>query len=265
MGTTLKWRLQAFGHRNMQLEGVIMMNKKIHKFWDFLSESETERTLRIDGVIAEESWLDDDVTPKMFKSELEEGSGNITLWLNFPGGCVFAASQIYNMLRDYEGKVTVKVDGIAASAASVVAMAGDEVLMSPVSLMMIHDPSTVAIGDTEEMQKAISMLAEIKEAIINAYHSKSGLSRKKIADMMTAETWINSKKAVELGFADKILFDDDDQEDESESLIFSRAAVTNKVLEKLKPKQKAQNSKPENLVKQNIEPLYQRLNLLQRG
>jgi len=238
------------------------MSKKIYKFWNFSEESETERILRIDGVIAEESWLDDDVTPKQFKSDLESGAGDITVWLNSPGGCVFAASQIYNMLRDYDGKVIVKIDGIAASAASVIAMAGDEILMSPVSLLMIHDPVTIAIGDTEEMEKAIAMLSEIKESIINAYQTKSGLSRKKIADMMTAETWINSKKAVELGFADKILFED--QEDESESFVFSRMAVTNKVLEKLKPKQKLQNSKPE-CPAQNIELLYKRLNLLKRG
>jgi len=241
-----------------------MMNKKIHKFWDFV-EHENERILRINGVIAEDSWYEDDVTPKQFKSELDAENGDITVIINSVGGDVFASGQIYNMLRDYDGKVTVKIDSIAASAASIIAMAGDEVLMSPISLLMIHNPLTVAIGDTEEMKKAISMLDEIKEAIVNAYVAKSGLSRKKISEMMSAETWINAKKAVELGFADKILFDDDDQEDESESLIFSRAAVTNKFLEKLKPKQKAQNSKPENSAKQNIESLYQRLNLLKRG
>lgn len=222
------------------------------RWWNFSSD-ENERVLRINGVIAEESWLDDDVTPKQFKSDLDSGNGDITVWVNSPGGDVFASSQIYNMLRDYSGKVTVKIDGLAASAASVIAMAGDEILMSPVSLLMIHDPMTVAIGDTEEMQKAISMLSEIKEAIINAYQTKSGLSRKKISDMMTAETWINSKKAVELGFADGILFEDETYE--SESLIYSRMSVTNKVLEKLKTKEKPQKT-------QNIKLLYQRLALL---
>ncbi len=236
------------------------MVKKINHFWNFSEESETERILRIDGVIAEESWLEDDITPKQFKADLESESSDITVWLNSPGGCVFAASQIYNMFKDYARKVTIKVDGIAASAASVIAMAGDEILMSPVSLLMLHDPSTIAIGNSEEMQKAISMLSEIKEAIINAYQEKSGLSRKKIADMMSAETWINAKKAVELGLADKILFEDENKENTSESLIFSRMAVTNKVLEKLKPKK----SNPESPV-QNIKPLYQRLNLLKRG
>lgn len=107
-----------------------------------------ERTLFLNGTIAEDSWFDDDVTPKMFKEELMDGSGNITVWINSPGGDCVAAAQIYNMLREYKGDVTVKIDGIAASAASVIAMAGDKVLISPVSMMMIHNPMTVAFGDS---------------------------------------------------------------------------------------------------------------------
>ena len=97
------------------------------------------------------------------------GSGDITVWINSPGGDCVAAAQIYNMLMDYPGNVTVKIDGIAASAASVIAMAGTRVLVSPVSMMMIHNPATVAFGDIAEMEKAISMLSEVKESIIIAY------------------------------------------------------------------------------------------------
>ena len=138
------------------------------KFWNWV-KNEAGRTLFLDGVIAEETWFGDEVTPKKFKDELMSGSGDITIWINSPGGDVFAASQIYNLLMDYKGKVTVKIDGLAASAASVIAMAGEEVLMSPVSMMMIHNPMTIAFGDTEDMERAISMLSEVKECIINAY------------------------------------------------------------------------------------------------
>lgn len=131
-----------------------------------------ERTLFLNGIIAEDSWFDDDVTPQMFKEELMDGNGNITVWINSPGGDCVAAAQIYNMLREYEGKVTVKIDGIAASAASVIAMAGDTVLMSPVSMMMIHNPMTIAFGDSGEMQRAIDMLKSVKDSIINAYELK---------------------------------------------------------------------------------------------
>ena len=134
------------------------------------------------------------------------GSGDITVWINSPGGDCVAAAQIYNMLMDYKGNVTVKIDGIAASAASVIAMAGTKVLMSPTALMMIHNPLTVAIGDSEEMQKAIDMLSEVKESILNAYEIKTNLSRAKLSHLMDAETWMNANKAVELGFADDILF-----------------------------------------------------------
>jgi ATP-dependent Clp protease protease subunit len=180
--------------------------KPVRRFWNWIQNDDGSRTLYIDGPIAEESWLGDEVTPKQFKSELLSGEGDITIWINSPGGDIFAANQIYNMLMDYKGKVTVKIDGIAASAASVIAMAGGDVFMSPVSMMMIHNPMTIAIGDTEEMEKAIAMLEEIKESIINAYELKTGLSRAKISHLMDAESWFNARKAVELGFADGILF-----------------------------------------------------------
>ena len=148
----------------------------------------------------------DEVTPALFRDELSKVSGNLTVWLNSPGGDVFAASQIYSMLKNHKGKVTVKIDGIAASAASVVAMAGDETLIAPTAMMMIHDPSTVAMGNKADMEKAIELLEEVKESIINAYETKSHLSRNKIAKMMSDETWLNAKKAHEMGFVDGILF-----------------------------------------------------------
>lgn len=143
----------------------------------------------------------------MFRDELNAGEGDVTVWINSPGGNVFAAAEIYTMLKDYKGSITVKIDAIAASAASVVAMAGDVVQMSPVAMLMIHDPSTVAMGNTKDMEKAIEVLNEVKESIINAYASKSGLSHARIANFMSNETWMNAKKAVELGFADEVLFE----------------------------------------------------------
>ena len=160
----------------------------MNKFWNWKNrkvrndaeEETTERILELRGTIAEESWYADDVTPKMFKDELLSGSGDITVYINSPGGDCVAAAQIYNMLSEYPGKVTVKIDAIAASAASVIAMAGDTVLMSPTGILMIHNPATIAFGDHNEMLKAIDMLAEVKESIINAYQMKTGLSRAKL-------------------------------------------------------------------------------------
>ena len=187
----------------------------MNKFWKWVrnkapdpdnpDETIEERTLFLDGTIASESWFDDDVTPALFKSELSAGKGDITVWINSPGGDCFAAAQIYNMLRDYAGKVTVKIDGIAASAASVIAMAGDAVLVSPVSMIMIHNPATIAMGDHNEMQKAIEMLDSVKDSIINAYALKTGLSHNKLAELMENETWMDAREAVKLKFADDVI------------------------------------------------------------
>ena len=207
-----------------------------------------------------------------------------------------AAAQIYNMLSSYKGRVTVKIDGIAASAASVIAMAGDTVLVSPVSMLMIHNPATIAWGDHAEMQKAIDMLSEVKESIINAYVLKTGLSRPKLSHLMDAETWMDANKAVELGFADEIMMrakaepeedggdaSEEDEEEEKEkkfppapsSMLFSSRAANNALLNKLaakyggeKPKAdiqaQAQIPAPEAETGRSVDALMERLNLLKR-
>ena len=221
-----------------------------------------ERVLHLNGTIAEESWFDDDITPQLFKDELFAGDGDITVWINSPGGDCVAAAQIYNMLMDYKGNVTIKIDGIAASAASVIAMAGTKVLMSPVSMLMIHNPITVAMGDAGEMEKAIEMLGSVKDSIINAYEIKTGLSRAKISHLMDAETWMDANKAVELGFADDILSrhsaavptheqpeedeDDDDPDEPKEkpkAMMFSRKQVNTTLMNKLQHRMAAQAAK----------------------
>ncbi len=186
------------------------------KFWNFIRNDAGERILRLEGPIDEDSFWGDEVTPRMFREELDAEEGDVTVWICSPGGNVFAAAEIYTMLCDHKGKITVKIDSIAASAASVVAMAGDHVLMSPVAMLMIHDPMTIAMGNSKDMEKAIATLNEVKASIINAYQRKTGLSRNKISQLMENETWMNAKKAVELGFADEILFDEKPEPDKKQ-------------------------------------------------
>ena len=177
------------------------------KFWNFVKNEDTDKTeLLFNGPISEDTWFGDEVTPALFRDELSKVKGDLTVWLNSPGGDVFAASQIYTMLRNHKGKVTVKINALAASAASVVAMAGDETLIAPTAMLMIHDPACYAAGNKADMEKAIELLEEVKESIINAYEEKCHLSRAKIAKMMSEETWLNAKKALQLGFVDGILF-----------------------------------------------------------
>ena len=240
------------------------------KFWKWTNQAQTEtnpaqRTLHLNGTIAEESWFDDDVTPQLFKEELLAGSGDITVWINSPGGDCVAAAQIYNMLVEYPGKVTVKIDGIAASAASVIAMAGTKVLMSPVSMMMIHNPMTVAYGDSTEMQKAIEMLGSVKDSIINAYEIKTGLSRAKLSHLMDAETWMDATKAVELGFADGIMKrpgEAEDQETPTVSMLYSKANVVNSLMDKIAHKCAIDPKPAEPTNKQRADDLLDRLNLI---
>ena len=251
-----------------------MKTKK--RFWEWKNQADegSERVLELYGTIAETSWFDDDVTPQMFHDELFAGKGPVTVWLNSPGGDCIAASQIYTMLMDYQDDVTIKIDGIAASAASVIAMAGTKVLMAPTALMMIHNPATMAFGDHEDMQKAIDMLNEVKESIINAYEIRTGLSRTKLSHLMDEETWMNANKAIELGFADDTL-KDEKLTAEIPAYAFSGKAVqqalVNKITAKAKPKPPAQPeptakhtppAKPEASTGRSVDELMERLNLL---
>lgn len=219
-----------------------MKTKK--RFWEWKNQADegSERVLELYGTIAETSWFDDDVTPQMFHDELFAGKGPVTVWLNSPGGDCIAASQIYTMLMDYKDDVTIKIDGIAASAASVIAMAGTRVLMAPTALMMIHNPMTMAYGNQADMEKAIEMLDEVKESIMNAYEIKTSLSRAKLSHLMDSETWMNANKAIELGFADDILKDSKKDTADIPAYAFSGKETETRLMNKLtahyKPKDK---------------------------
>ena len=204
----------------------------------------------------------------MFRDELFADSGDVVIWINSPGGDCVAASQIYSMLMDYKGNVTIKIDGIAASAASVIAMAGTKVLMAPTALMMIHNPATVAFGDHEDMQKAIDMLTEVKESIINAYEIKTNMSRAKLSHLMDSETWMNANKAIELGFADDILTDEKTAVEVPAYAFSGKEVATrlyNKIAAKSKPTPKAEPTpavEPEATHGRSYDELMARLNLM---
>ena len=238
------------------------MNKQ-KKFWNWRNQADDAdpkepRILELYGTIASESWFDDDVTPQMFKDELFAGEGDVVIYLNRPGGDCIAASQIYTMLMDYRGNITVKIDGIAASAASVIAMAGTEVLMAPTSLMMIHNPMTAAFGSREEMEKAIEMLEEVKESIINAYEIKTNLSRARISHLMDSETWMNAKRAIELGFADAMM-NEEKISAEMPAFEFSDRAVEAVLVNKITAKARLEKSVQHG---RSVDELMERLSLL---
>ena len=203
----------------------------MNKFWNFMNrtavndagESQQVGVLRIDGPITSDAWWGDEVTPEAFREELEAHPGDIDVYINSPGGDIAAASQIYTMLVEHKGNVTVKIEGLAASAASVIAMAGTTVLMSPVAYMMIHGASTLAIGNKKAMQHEVEVLEEIDKGVRDAYCLKTGLRESKVAQMMEDETWMSAKTCISLGFADGYIGkdnpepeQDDDPDDDDE-------------------------------------------------
>lgn len=239
----------------------------MNKFWKFKtvtnkidddSES-TENVLFLNGVIAEESWYSDDVTPKMFKDELNQYKGDIIVFINSPGGDCFAASEIYTALKEHKGKITVKIDGVAASAASVIAMAGDMVEMSPTAMMMVHNPSMFLYGEASELEQGVDFLNEVKESIINAYQLKTGLSRSKLSHLMDSETWFNANAAHDLGFCDKVMYTDNDMERDSENMIFDKTVMVTNTIAAMQKKLKPIAPKKTG---EDIEQFETRLNLL---
>ena len=245
-----------------------MDNNKGRRFWNWtVSKDGTDgapnkdRVLFLSGALAEESWFDDEVTPGVFREELMSGDGPVTVWINSPGGDCIAAAQIYNMLIDYPGDVTVKIDGLAASAASVIAMAGTKVLMSPVGMMMVHNPLTFVSGDSAEMKKAIEMLDSVKESIINAYEIKTGLSRAKLSRLMDEETWMDARKAMELGFIDGMLTPSDIAEAplREEPLMYSERSAANELRNRISAKCPSRREKDG----RRVEDLLERLRLIE--
>lgn len=174
--------------------------------------------LIVEGIISSDMWWGDEFTPDMVREELAQANGNpIRIIINSPGGEVFAGAAIYNALLQYQGRKTVRVDGVAASMASVIAMVGDEIYMSPGSTMMVHRPLVGAYGNVSDLKKAIEMLEAIEETIIPIYEKRTGLSKDEVFALLDAETWMSSDKAVELGFADKL-----EEETESTASAFDK-------------------------------------------
>lgn len=204
------------------------------RFWNFKNLSGTEAELRISGDIVddEDSWLYEwfgveHAAPNGFRHALKEHAGKaLTVWIDTTGGSVWAASGMYNALKEHDGKVTVKIDGKALSAGSIIAMAGDEILMGPVAMLMIHNAWVNVSGDAHKLRHAADVLDQVKEAIINAYTEKTGLPRDELGQLMDNETWMNAHKAVELGFADGILYQDEPEP--KPAFAFSRLAIQNK-------------------------------------
>lgn len=178
------------------------------KFWQVRNEVNGIGEILLYGTIAgERSWFGDEATPQQFAEDLESlGGRDVTVRINSGGGDVFAAHAIHNLLRSYKGKVTVMIDGLAASAATVVAMAGDRIVMPDNALFMIHNPA-IGLSDyygADELLRAAEALKTIKDSIVAAYQRRCKASADELAAMMDAETWLGAKECLEKGFVDEV-------------------------------------------------------------
>lgn len=178
------------------------------KFWTFQAAADEEKVgeLLLYGPISDFSWWGDEVTPKQFKEDLDALGeiDELRIYINSPGGDVFAGQAILSMLKRHNAQKVVYVDGLAASAASVVAMAGDVIRMPRNAMMMIHNVWTFVAGDANDLREVADTLERISETIVAAYQERTGLDRDQIKAMMDAETWMTAEEAVEKGFADEI-------------------------------------------------------------
>ncbi|MFS1519688.1 head maturation protease, ClpP-related [Bacillus sp. SCS-151] len=216
------------------------------RFWNFIKNQDSETQpgsveLRIDGDIVSDNnaWLyewfgEQSTSPNAFREELGKyANQDLTVWINSNGGDVFAATGIYDALKNHKGKITTRIE-IAMSAASVIAMAGDEILMSPVGVIMMHNPLSGARGYASDLRKQADVLDVVKDTIINAYAARTNKSRSTISAMMDDETWMSANVAVKEGFVDKILFQDDEKVENIFNLSFNRFAITNNANESIK-------------------------------
>lgn len=183
-------------------------------FWTFRAAAEENAApeLILYGDIASETWWGDEVTPRQFTEELDALGAvpEIVVRINSGGGDVFAANAIYTRLKDNAAKITVKIDGWAASAATIVAMAGDVIEIPGNGVFMVHDPSMGLLGyfNEADLVKLTDEIKVIKQSIVNGYALKTGKPADEIASIMAAETWYDGKQAVEAGFCDKLMFED---------------------------------------------------------
>lgn len=179
-------------------------------FWVIRDAAETESgetEIEFFGPISEFSWFGDEITPKMFKDDLyAKGGGKpVTLLIHSPGGDVFAASVIRSIIQDYPGKIIADIVGLAASAATIVVTGADYIRMRESATMMIHDPSSLVWGTIEEIKQMLDILKTIKNGIIDTYQTRTGLEPEKLAKMMTDETWMTAREAMNLGFVDEVM------------------------------------------------------------
>lgn len=199
----------AFNEGNM---GKLFELKNADTHLKITNKTETSAEIIIYSEIGETFW-GDGVSAKSFSDELKklpDSVKEITVRVNSPGGDVFDGVTIYNRLKQHSANVTVYIDGLAASIASIVALAGNEVIASEGTLMMIHKPMAGIHGNANEMEEMITLLDEVEEQLVSIYRRKTNMDRSEIKALLSKETWMNAEEAKEMGFVDSIMAEDEE-------------------------------------------------------
>lgn len=212
------------------------------------NEEEKTTEITIYGVIGTSWWSDSFSASDMDKALNEAGENDIVVHLNSPGGDAFMGIAIYNRLKRHKGKVTIYVDGWACSAASIIAMAGDEVVMGLGSMMMIHEASNIVWGTKTDMRKEADVLEELEEGIIDIYMTRANATREDIREKVDAETWFSAKSAVEIGFADKAEGTDEEDNNTTNTVLSveDKQNIMNELKNILQTNNKKQEPSPNN-------------------
>lgn len=209
------------------------------KFWKFKALDDNTGELTLYGEIANETWWGDEITPKEFKTDLDAlGDINtLNIYINSPGGDVFAGQAIHSMLKRHKAHKNVYIDGLAASIASVVVMAGDTIFMPKNAMMMIHNPWTWGIGNAAEFRKLAEDLDKVRESLIAAYEGRSALTRDEIIEIMDSETWLTADECLEYGFCDVVEKEKQMAASIDKTLLMRYKNTPGKLLVKPKPKE----------------------------
>lgn len=212
---------------------VEQLNRVPQNFEATHNEEDNLTEITIYGVIGS-SWFSDSISAKDIDKVLNSaGDNDIVINLNSPGGDAFDGISIYNRLKRHKGKISIHVDGWACSAASVIAMAADELYMGLGSMMMIHEASSIVLGSKSTMRKEADVLNELEEGIIDIYMTKANIEREEVRKKVDAETWFSARKAVEVGFATESE-DDDSSEEGTPSNIVLNSEQKKEILNELK-------------------------------
>lgn len=225
------------------------MRLKKKKFWNLKALDEKTGELTLYGEISNETWWGDEVTPKEFKADLDNlgDIGTLNIYINSPGGDVFAGQAIHSMLKRHPSHKNVYIDGLAASIASVIAMSGDTIFMPKNAMMMIHNPWTIGMGNAIEFRKLAEDLDKIRESLVAAYEGHSTLTRDEIIELMDEETWLTATECEEYGFCDVVEEEKNMAASIDKTLLMRYKNTPGELLVKPKPDDKKQE-----LLKQKI-------------